>query len=79
MGKTERRERGPRAARVSTPCRKLDVLSGYWRAMSFRKALFGFLMVLETSHGPPRAHPSHSPTHAKWRSPSRLMSLGLEG
>ena len=36
------------------------------------QALFGFLMVLETSHGPPRSRPSHSPTLAKWRSPSYL-------
>ena len=39
-----------------------------------QQALFGFLMVLETSHGSPRVHPSHSPTLAKWRSLSRSAS-----
>jgi len=37
-------------------------------------ALFGFLMVPETSLGSPRAHPSHSPTLAGRRSPSRSAS-----
>jgi hypothetical protein len=38
------------------------------------QALFGFLMVPETFLGSPRVHPSHSPTLAERRSPSRSAS-----
>jgi len=40
----------------------------------WKYALYGFLMVPETFLGSPRVHPSHSPTLAERRSPSRSAS-----